>query len=168
MHHVVCNDGFRLSVQASSFHFCEPRIDNAEKYVSFECGMPSEAEPLLMPYIQQVGAIWQGWGEWQQDPRESVYEFVPKAILKKIFKKRGGIREHHDWEKGSPESPFANTNDFNVVQAGFIAPQEPRIPCVATSHIKIKDKEMLDNVDKISEFLELIEGTLEENSYEET
>ena len=165
MREVVCHDGFRLSVQASSFHYCEPRIDNADKYVSFECGMPSESEPLLMPYIQQM-SNWELHVGYSQDPRQCVYEYVPKAIIKKIIKKHGGIREHPDWEKGSPQSPFANTDepteDFPVVQAGFIAPS---IACLETSPIRV-NKEMVDNIDKISEFLEFIDGTLEENAYE--
>ena len=52
---IVCKDGFSMSVQANETAYCEPRIDNAEKYTAVEIGFPNWPEPLLM--------------EWAEDPK---------------------------------------------------------------------------------------------------
>ena len=39
---IYCNDGFAMSVQASSKHFCHPREDGLKAYTHYEVGFPSE------------------------------------------------------------------------------------------------------------------------------
>ena len=40
---ITCGDGFNISIQASSNHYCEPRIDGIDiLYTSVELGFPSE------------------------------------------------------------------------------------------------------------------------------
>lgn len=52
---VVCNDGFTMSVQASQFHYCSPRVDLAESYDSVEVGFPSlETKSLHHTQMDQV------------------------------------------------------------------------------------------------------------------
>jgi hypothetical protein len=81
---VVCKDGFVMSVQASNFHYCSPKVDGLPKraYKSFEVGFPSEEEPLLAPYMETPG---EGKG-----PCDTVYGYVPAHVVRKVVKKHGG------------------------------------------------------------------------------
>jgi len=79
---VVCLDGFSMSVQASEFTYCSPRIDNAEKYIAVEVGHPSEEEPLLM-----------AWAEDWDKPTNTVYGWVPSHVVATVCAKHGGIVE---------------------------------------------------------------------------
>jgi hypothetical protein len=71
--HIVCADGFQISVQASQFHYCSPRR-NVGPWESFEVGFPSEHEPMLDEY---------GDGT-------DVYGWVPFEVVKAILDKHGG------------------------------------------------------------------------------
>ena len=35
---LICKDGFSVSVQASEFHYCRPRINGADEYEAVELG----------------------------------------------------------------------------------------------------------------------------------
>ena len=72
-------DGFSVSVQASQFHYCRPRIDNAEKYEAVELGYPSAADDLITDYAE---------GDTYTD---TVYGYVPVEIVDKLIEKHGGI-----------------------------------------------------------------------------
>ena len=63
---VVCADGFEMSVQANETAYCEPRVDNAERYFSCEVGFPSRTEELILQYAEDP-----------ERPTESVYGWVP-------------------------------------------------------------------------------------------
>ena len=78
---VLCADGFRMSVQASSGNYCTPRISNAKRYDTVEVGFPSEKEPLLMEYADTT--------EWT----DTVYGFVPVQVVTNIIAKHGGMVE---------------------------------------------------------------------------
>jgi hypothetical protein len=77
---IVCNDGFRMSVQASDGHYCSPR-NNAGPYLELEVGYPSRNEPLLKDYMETP----------YDNPTETVYPYVPKDTIEKIINKHGGI-----------------------------------------------------------------------------
>ena len=77
---VVCADGFKMSVQASEGSYCSPRKDDAERYYSVEVGYPSEAEPLLME-----------WVEDSERPTETVYGWVPSERVALVIAKHGGM-----------------------------------------------------------------------------
>ncbi len=77
---VVCADGFEMSVQAHQTAYCSPRMDNAEKYTSVEVGFPSEREPMLMQYCEEVN-----------DPTGTVYGYVPVQVVTNVLAKHGGI-----------------------------------------------------------------------------
>ena len=82
---IVCKDGFEMSVQASEYTYCTPRIDNALHYEAAEVGYPSQREDLLMPYID-------GDPE-HSEPTNTVYGYVPSQIIVDVCAKHGGIVE---------------------------------------------------------------------------
>ena len=79
---VVCKDGFSMSVQAYAGAYCDPREDNAERYVSVEVGFPSEEEVLLMD-----------WAEEADKPTKTVYGWVPAQRVALVIAKHGGMVE---------------------------------------------------------------------------
>lgn len=80
---VICADGFKMSVQASKYHYCSPRDDEGP-YESVEVGYPSSPEPLLG--ITNDGDVW---------------GYVPVEIICNIVNKHGGFKE---WNGKNTES----------------------------------------------------------------
>jgi hypothetical protein len=79
---IECNDGFKMSVQASRSHYCEPRQNLIDgEYTEVEIGFPSEEEPLINEYAECPG-------EWTG----TVYGYVPVTIVDEIINKHGGIK----------------------------------------------------------------------------
>lgn len=78
---LYCNDGYSISVHASEFHYCSPRINGAQDYESVELGFPSEEDELINEYADS------GF-----DFTETVYSYVPIEIVEKLIEKHGGIR----------------------------------------------------------------------------
>jgi len=76
---IVCNDGFNMSVQGSSFHYCSPRLTQSW-YNSMEIGFPSEVEELIMEYVED-----------KDNPTETVYGYVPCELIQKVIDKHKGI-----------------------------------------------------------------------------
>ena len=76
---VHCADGFSVSVQASQFHYCRPRIDNADKYEAVELEYPSAADDLITDYAEDCAYT------------DTVYGYVPVEIVDKLIEKHGGI-----------------------------------------------------------------------------
>ena len=76
---VHCADGFSVSVQASQYHYCRPRIDNAEKYNGVELGYPSEADDLITDYAED------------DTYTDTVYGYVPVEIVDKLIEQHGDI-----------------------------------------------------------------------------
>jgi hypothetical protein len=76
---IICNDGFQISIQGSSGHYCIPR-DNVKEYSNVEIGYPSKAEHLIKKYAESKGNY-----------TNTVYGFVPFEIAEKIIKKHKGI-----------------------------------------------------------------------------
>ena len=79
---VICADGFEMSVQAHATAYCSPRMDDADKYTSVEIGFPSEREPLLIDFAEEVNK-----------PTETVYGYVPVQTVTNVIAKHGGIVE---------------------------------------------------------------------------
>ncbi len=77
---IECADGFSMSVQASSFNHCGPKIDNAKAYTEVEVGFPNAYEPLLAPYAEDV-----------KDYTGTVYGYVPAQLIVDVCAKHGGI-----------------------------------------------------------------------------
>lgn len=76
---LVLNDGFIMSVQASSGHYCTPR-QNQKVYSSVEIGFPSEEEMLIFEYAENPNSLTQ-----------TVYGWVPCGIIDEVIEKHGGI-----------------------------------------------------------------------------
>lgn len=82
--HVICQDGFTMSVQASRSHYCIPRENLPDgNYKTCEVGFPSEEEELLMPYA-----------ETPRKPKKSVYGQVPVEIIDQVIQKHGGFYDN--------------------------------------------------------------------------
>ena len=81
---VVMGDGVSMSVQASSFHYCEPRRSGLEAYESYEVAYPSEVIEQLREYVECPV-------ESDEELLQSVYPFVPAEILSQIVMEHGGI-----------------------------------------------------------------------------
>lgn len=77
---VECKDGFKMSVQASSSHYCLPRSD-VGPWTHVEVGFPSQVEPMLWEYAETPGA-------WT----ESVYPQVPIEMVAAVIEVHGGFR----------------------------------------------------------------------------
>lgn len=79
--HITCLDGFKMSVQASNFHYCNPREDLMDgEYDEVEIGFPSQKEDLIMEYA-----------ECPDEPTDTVYGWVPVEIVNEVIEKHGGI-----------------------------------------------------------------------------
>ena len=77
---LLCNDGFSISVQASKFHYCSPRLDGAQDYEAVELGYPSNKDELINDYAED------------DDYTETVYGYVPIEVVEKLIEKHGGIK----------------------------------------------------------------------------
>lgn len=84
---IMCADGFAMSVQASSTHYCSPRVDDASRYSEVEVGFPTEKEELLEKYAEDPSA--------EVNPKkgvvETVYGWVPSDVVLRVIDKHGGI-----------------------------------------------------------------------------
>ena len=76
---IICKDGFKMSVQGSRAHYCDPR-KISPYYNKMEIGYPSQEEPLLIEYAEQPGL-----------PTDTVYGYVPTDIIDQVIEKHGGI-----------------------------------------------------------------------------
>ena len=85
--HIVCVDGFEMSVQVGYSLYSEPK-KIAKRYSKVEIGYPSEPEELIKewaeftPFDEEDGSI---------DYTDTVYPYVPVKIVNQVLKKHGGI-----------------------------------------------------------------------------
>ena len=92
--HIVCTDGFTMSVQVGYSLYCKPK-NVAKRYSEVEIGYPSEREPLLEKYVESFFVT--------PDFTDSIYPYVPVKVVDKILKKHGGIdltetlRRYREW-----------------------------------------------------------------------
>lgn len=75
---IECKDGFTISVQASRFHYSEPR-ENSGPYTRVEVGFPTEKCEELMEYAENAS-----------EPTDTVYAYVPIEIVEALIEKHGG------------------------------------------------------------------------------
>ena len=84
---ITCGDGFNISIQASSNHYCSPRKDGYDVlYTQVELGFPSERDNLIDEYEEDLS----------QDGKDinwtgSVYGWVPSDIVALVIAKHGGM-----------------------------------------------------------------------------
>ena len=85
--HIVCSDGFEMSVQVGYHLYSEPK-KVAKRYSKVEVGFPSEHEPLIEEYAETF------FKEDEMDVTDytnTVYPYVPVKVVDKVLKKHGGI-----------------------------------------------------------------------------
>ena len=95
--HIICEDGFSMSVQVGYSLYCTPK-KVAKRYSAVEIGFPSDHEPLIEK--------WAEFSPFNEDENpdytDTVYPYVPVAVVDKVLKKHGGIdlsetlRRSHD------------------------------------------------------------------------
>lgn len=73
-----CPDGYTVSIQASKYHYCSPKQNNQAEYYAVELGFPNQIEEELLTFAEEP-----------EDPLDTVYGFVPMAIVCKILTKHG-------------------------------------------------------------------------------
>ena len=83
--HIVCTDGFSMSVQVGYSLYCTPK-KVAKRYSEVEIGYPSEHEPLIEEYAECYT-----FEELDIDFTNTVYPYVPVKIVDKVLRKHGGI-----------------------------------------------------------------------------
>ena len=94
--HIVCSDGFTMSVQVGYSLYSKPK-KVAKRYSEVEIGYPSEHEPLIEEYAECFT-----FEELDIDFTDTIYPYVPVKIVDKVLKKHGGIdltetlRRSHD------------------------------------------------------------------------
>ena len=81
--HIVCSDGFEMSVQVGYHLNSEPK-KVAKRYSAVEIGFPSDHEPLIEEYAES-------FSEDAPDYTDTVYPYVPVKVVNKVLKKHGGI-----------------------------------------------------------------------------
>ena len=80
--HIVCIDGFTMSVQVGYSLYCKPK-KVAKRYSEVEVGYPSKPEPLLKKYVESFYN--------EPDYTDSIYPYVPVKVVDKVLKNHGGI-----------------------------------------------------------------------------
>ena len=84
--HIVCEDGFTMSVQVGYSLYSEPK-KVAKRYSKVEIGYPSDHEPLIEK--------WAEFAPFDEDEApdytDTVYPYVPVGVVDKVLKKHGGI-----------------------------------------------------------------------------
>ena len=81
---IVCVDGFEMSVQVGFSLYSTPK-KVAKRYSAVEIGFPSEHEPLIEKFAETFHQ------EDVTDYTDTVYPYVPVAVVNKVLKKHGGI-----------------------------------------------------------------------------
>ena len=77
---IRCADGFTVSLQASTYHYCSPRETDCNGYYEIEIGFPSEKEELWMEYAEN-----------KDEPTGTVYAYVPVELVLEVLNKHGGV-----------------------------------------------------------------------------
>ena len=83
--HIVCVDGFEMSVQVGSHLYSTPK-KVAKRYSAVEIGFPSDHEPLIEEYAENLHDE-----DAFVNSTNTVYPYVPVKIVNKVLKKHGGI-----------------------------------------------------------------------------
>ena len=84
--HIVCEDGFSMSVQVGYSLYSEPK-KIAKRYSKVEIGYPSEPEELIKEWAEFTPFD----EDEEPDYTDTVYPYVPVKIVDKVLKKHGGI-----------------------------------------------------------------------------
>lgn len=83
---VHCADGFNVSIQASSTHYCSPREDRGPWYM-VELGYPSAPMPTLVQWAKVLG----GDDATAETMTDGVWGYVPVAAVVAVLAAHGGL-----------------------------------------------------------------------------
>ena len=85
--HIVCADGFSMSVQVGYSLYSTPK-KVAKRYSAVEIGFPSEPEELIKEWAEFLP-----FSEEDEEPdyTDTVYPYVPVKVVDKVLKRHGGI-----------------------------------------------------------------------------
>lgn len=97
---VTLKDGVSMSIQASGFHYSEPRKSGLSKYESYEVGYPSDVIEQLIPYAECMS-------EDREELLNTVYGYVPHEVLVDV------VREHGGLEIAIPEQAKAQLDELS-------------------------------------------------------
>tara|TARA_A100001011_G_scaffold387802_1_gene466259 strand:+ start:728 stop:1033 length:306 start_codon:yes stop_codon:yes gene_type:complete len=86
----VCKDGYSISIQAHKGAYCQPKQDDAECYSLVELGYPNQSDSLI-----------DHLAETPDEPRDSVYGYVPVNTVYLLLTKHQGVVSG-DVPKGVP------------------------------------------------------------------
>ena len=77
----MTKDGLRISIQASCYHYCNPR-NNTGPYDQLELGFPSDSD------VEEIS-------EYAEEPEleltGNVYPYVPVQVVCDLINRRGGF-----------------------------------------------------------------------------
>tara|TARA_Y100001949_G_scaffold119013_1_gene101124 strand:- start:740 stop:1216 length:477 start_codon:yes stop_codon:yes gene_type:complete len=106
---IICTDGFSMSVQVGYSLYSTPK-KVAKRYSAVEIGYPSEREPLIDEYIENLL-------ESAPNYTDSVYPYVPVKVVNQILKKHGGINLTETFRQAESEwkhwSEYLPAHEFN-------------------------------------------------------
>ncbi len=89
---VECMDGFSMSVQASEYNYCSPRVTGADYYTQVEVGFPSEKPQRFAEYAETSGWNDEETGEVEYvNYTDTVYGYVPVELVDEEIARHGGI-----------------------------------------------------------------------------
>lgn len=78
--HMICKDGYNVSMQANKFVYCSPRQDNVDHYDEVELGLPSEHDDLLTDYAEDMS----------KGQTKTIFPYTPVEIVNELIHKHGG------------------------------------------------------------------------------
>lgn len=70
---IVCKDGFKMSIQASEYHYCKPQVTGLAFYEQYE--VSCEPQTILKEYDSG-----------------GVYGHVPASVVADVIRDHGGIK----------------------------------------------------------------------------
>ena len=91
-HPVVCVNGYVMSVQGSSQHYCMPKENHANQYAEVECRL--DKPPFPGPAWNAVKVCGDGG---------DIYAYVPIQLVLDLIQENGGMRSGD-----MPPSPACN------------------------------------------------------------
>ena len=106
---MICRDGFKMSVQASRTHACDPRDDKGP-YRTVEVGYPNGVEPLLMSYQDAASIV-------DVCAAPPIYVRVPVRVIHEVIGVHGGMR--HD---SAPSPPLVELDESGYEWAAAAVP----------------------------------------------
>lgn len=75
----VCENGFNVSIQASKYHYCEPRENGLSSYTKLELGYPSKMVPEY---------VWE-YADNLEQLEDTVFAYVPIELVVKLLNDLG-------------------------------------------------------------------------------